>query len=49
MLYEDNKLFVFGGQSYTGSVRGDVYCCEMSWDKIEEAKSKYKRVCEGIN
>jgi len=39
MFYSDEQLFVFGGGSYAGTVKGDVFVCDFNEEKVQEMKS----------
>jgi hypothetical protein len=39
---------VFGGSSFNGSVKGEVFCCEFNEDEIRDIKKGYKEVIEEI-
>ena len=49
MYYSDEQLFVFGGGSYAGTVKGDVFVCDFNAEKVSELKSQYRKVMEDLN
>ena len=48
MHYQNDTLYIFGGGSYTGILRGELYACTFDEDEINEYKTIYQKTIDDV-
>jgi hypothetical protein len=48
MYYKDDTLYIFGGGSYTGILRGQLYACTFNPEIIDEYETAYRKTIEDV-